>query len=187
MNIILQKNKKNFIFYHIIHLFVKNNYQTMTKFIICAFLIGLNLNAQSNLPDVTLANLEGKKISLTKDYAEKDKLYVLSFWATWCTPCINELDEINDVQAEWKKEVNFEVVAISIDDSRTQKRVKPLTSGKEWEFTILMDANQDLKRALSIVNVPYTIVVKNNKIVHVQNGYVPGNEVELLEKLKSLK
>lgn len=159
----------------------------MTKFIICAFFIGLNLNAQSNLPDVTLTNLEGKKISLAKDYSEKDKLYVLSFWATWCTPCINELDEINDVQNEWKKDINFEVVAISIDDSRTQKRVKPLTSGKEWEFTILMDSNQDLKRALSIVNVPYTIVVKNNKILHVQNGYVPGNEVELLEKLKSLK
>ncbi|WP_284653779.1 peroxiredoxin family protein [Flavobacterium terrisoli] len=159
----------------------------MTKFIICAFLIGLNLNAQTNLPDVTLANLEGKKVSLTKDYSEKDKLYVFSFWATWCTPCINELDEINDVQNEWKKDVNFEVVAISIDDSRTQKRVKPLTSGKEWNFAILLDSNQDLKRALSIVNVPYTIVVKNNKIVHVQNGYVPGNEVELLEKLKSLK
>jgi len=30
-------------------------------------------------------------------------------------------------------------------------------------------------------------VVKNNKIVHVQNGYVPGNELELLKKLKSLK
>jgi len=187
MNIILQKNEKNFIFYHIIHLFVEHNYQTMTKFIICAFFIALNLKAQSNLPDVTLSNLEGKKISLVKDFSEQDKLYVLSFWATWCTPCINELDEINDVQNDWKKQVNFEVLAISIDDSRTQKRVKPLTNGKEWDFTILLDSNQDLKRALSIVNVPYTIVVKNNKIVHVQNGYVPGNELELLKKLKSLK
>ena len=159
----------------------------MKLFIISLFFIGFNLNAQTNLPDVSISNLEGKKISLKTDFSEKDKLYVYSFWATWCTPCINELDEINDLQKTWKKEVNFDVIAVSIDDSRTQKRVKPLTNGKEWEFIILLDSNQDLKRALTIVNVPYTIVVKNNMIVHVQNGYVPGNELELFEKLKSLK
>jgi ribosomal protein S1 len=49
-----------------------------------------------------------------------------------------------------------------------------------------LDTNQDLKRALSIVNIPYTVVVKNGIIVHVQNGYVPGSEVELFEKLKAL-
>jgi hypothetical protein len=49
-----------------------------------------------------------------------------------------------------------------------------------------LDTNQDFKRALSIVNIPYTIVVKNNKIVHIQNGYVPGNELDLFEKLKTL-
>lgn len=159
----------------------------MKLFIVSLFFIGFNLNAQTNLPDVSISNLEGKKISLKTDFSEKDKLYVYSFWATWCTPCINELDEINDLQKTWKKEVNFDVIAVSIDDSRTQKRVKPLINGKEWEFIILLDSNQDLKRALTIVNVPYTIVVKNNMIVHVQNGYVPGNELELFEKLKSLK
>ena len=159
----------------------------MKNFIFCLLFIGINLNAQSNLPNVPLTNLEGKKVSSTADFSEKDQLYVFSFWATWCTPCISELDEINDLMPEWKKEVDFKIVAVSIDDSRTQKRVKPLINGKGWEFDILLDSNQDFKRALSIVNVPYTIVVKNNKIVHVQNGYVPGNEVELLEKLKSLK
>jgi hypothetical protein len=75
---------------------------------------------------------------------------------------------------------------LSTDDSRTQKRVKPLINGKGWTYKILLDTNQDLKRALSIVNIPYTIVVKNNKIVHIQNGYVPGSEIELFEKLKTL-
>ena len=82
--------------------------------------------------------------------------------------------------------MNFEVIAVSTDDSRTQKRVKPLINGKGWEYKILLDTNQDFKRALSIVNIPYTIVVKNNQIVHIQNGYVPGSEEELYKKLKSL-
>jgi len=158
----------------------------MKKIILLFLFIGLYSYSQKNLPDFSLSNLEGKKISLKNDFSEKDKLYIFSFWASWCAPCINELDEMNEVQAEWKKTINFEVIAVATDDTRTQKRVKPLVSGKEWDYTILLDTNQDFKRALSIVNIPYTIVVKNNKIVHIQNGYVPGNEVDLYEKLKSL-
>jgi thiol-disulfide isomerase/thioredoxin len=158
----------------------------MKNFLFLFLLVGLNSYSQKNLPDLNLSTLEGKKVSLKTDFSEKDKLYVFSFWASWCGPCINELDEINEVQAEWNKSINFEVIAVATDDSRTQKRVKPLVNGKEWEYTILLDTNQDFKRALSIVNIPYTIVVKNNKIVHIQNGYVPGNEVDLFEKLKSL-
>jgi peroxiredoxin len=158
----------------------------MKKLLFLFLLTSFNLFAQNNLPDLSLSNLEGKKFSLKNDFSEKDKLYVFSFWATWCAPCINELDELNDIQEDWKKDINFEVIAVSTDDSRTQKRVKPLVNGKEWNYKILLDTNQDFKRALSIVNIPYTIVVKNNQIVHIQNGYVPGSEVELLQKLKSL-
>ena len=120
------------------------------------------------------------------DFMEKDKIYIFSFWATWCTPCINELDEMNDIQEEWKKTLPIEIIAISTDDSRTQKRIKPLVNGKGWEYKILLDSNQELKRALGIVNIPYTVVVKNGVIMHIQNGYVPGSESELFEKLKTL-
>jgi len=147
---------------------------------------GFSAMAQKELPNLNLTTLEGKSLSLKNDFAEKDKIYIFSFWATWCTPCIQELDELNDLQAEWKKTVNFEIVAVSTDDSRTQKRVKPLINGKGWDFNIALDTNQDFKRAMSIVNIPYTIVVKNQQIVHIQNGYVPGSEKELLEKLKTL-
>jgi peroxiredoxin len=158
----------------------------MNKFQILLLFVSLNLWAQKQLPNLSLPNLDGKIVSLKTDFAEKDKLYVFSFWATWCTPCINELDELNDLQAEWKKSLNVEVIAVATDDSRTQKRVKPLVNGKEWNYKVLLDTNQDFKRTLSIVNIPYTVVVKNNVIVHIQNGYVPGSESELFEKLKSL-
>ncbi|MFT3793667.1 TlpA family protein disulfide reductase [Flavobacterium sp.] len=158
----------------------------MRKIHLLLLFIGFSAFAQKELPNLNLTSLEGKTVSLKNDFVEKDKIYIFSFWATWCTPCIAELDELNDLQAEWKKDVNFEIVAISTDDSRTQKRVKPLVNGKGWEFNVVLDSNQDFKRALSIVNIPYTIVVKNQQIVHIQNGYVPGSESELLAKLKAL-
>ena len=158
----------------------------MKKITVLLFFFSLFGSAQNALPDVTLTNLEGKSIVLKNEFSEKDKLYIFSFWATWCGPCINELDELNDIIEDWKKELNLEVIAISTDDARTQKRVKPLVNGKGWPYTILLDTNQDLKRALTIVNIPYTLVVKNGQIVHIQNGYVPGSETELFAKLKQL-
>jgi peroxiredoxin len=159
----------------------------MKKIYVLILFVGLNLFGQQHqLPDLNLADVNGKKVSLKNDFLEKDKFYVFSFWATWCSPCINELEEINEVYDDWKKNINVELVAVSIDDSRTVKRVRPLVNGKEWTYKILLDTNQDLKRALTIVNVPYTIIVKNGKIVHIQNGYSPGSGNELLEKLKTL-
>jgi peroxiredoxin len=148
--------------------------------------VGFIAFSQKQMPNISLSDMDGKKVSVTTDFMEKDKIYIFSFWATWCTPCISELNEMNDVQEEWKKTLPIEIIAVATDDSRTQKRIKPLVNGKGWEYKVLLDSNQELKRALGIVNIPYTVVVKNGVIVHIQNGYVPGNENELLAKLKTI-
>ena len=158
----------------------------MKKIIFLLFLTSLGY-AQKQMPNIELNSISGQTINVSSHFNEKDKLYVFSFWATWCAPCINELEAIHKKYATWKESLNVEIIAVSIDDSKTQKRVKPLTSGKEWDFTILLDSNQDLKRALAIANVPYNIVVKNQKIVYVHNGYSQGAEMELYNKLKELK
>ena len=138
------------------------------------FISALGLS-QNKLPSITLKNLEGTTVSTTQNFIEKDKIYVYCFWATWCAPCIQELDAINDVYEDWKSQANVEVIAVSIDDARTNKRVKPLVNGKGWEYT------------LGISNPPFTAVVKNGEIVFTQNGHTPGSENQLLEQIKALK
>lgn len=149
-------------------------------------LVSFSFYAQKQMPDVTLKNLENVSLNVKNDFSDEDKLYVFSFWATWCAPCINELQAINDYYDEWKEELNVEVIAVSVDDSRTQKRVTPLVNGKGWPYTILLDSNQELKRALSITNVPFLIVVKNKEIKFIHNGYSEGSVEELYNELKEL-
>ncbi len=158
----------------------------MKLFYLFITFFSVSVSAQKEVPNITLKKIDNTSINVKNDFAEKDKIYVLSFWATWCAPCINELEAIDEHYEEWQKEINFEVIAVATDDAKTQKRIKPLLKGKDWDYTILLDTNQDFKRALSINNIPYTIVVKNKKIVYIHNGYSQGEEKELYKVLKSL-
>ena len=139
----------------------------------------------NKIPTATLKKLDGTKVN-SSTFSNGGKPMVISFWATWCKPCKKELDAIAENYADWQKETGVKLIAISIDDARSSSKVAPDVKMKGWEFEVYTDENQDFKRAMSIVNIPYTIVVKNGLIVHIQNGYVPGNEKELFEKLKTL-
>ena len=153
----------------------------LNKLIIFLLIIGFFSGAQE-LPSVSLRDLDGSVVDLNK-ISEKN-ITVLSFWATWCVPCINELDAIAEVYDEWKDETGVNLIAIATDDTRTKKRIRPLVNGKGWEYLVLYDDNQNLKRALNITTLPHTLVLKNNKIIHRRTGYTPGIEDELFEIIK---
>jgi peroxiredoxin len=157
----------------------------MRKFIVsfCTLFYCLFSYSQNSLPILKLKSLDGTIVS-TENLAEKDEVLVISLWATWCVPCINELDAIQENYADWQEETNFKVIAISIDNARTSSRVKPLVNGKEWDYEILLDANQDFKRAVNANTVPHVLIVKNNKILYSHVGYTPGAEIDLYEKVK---
>jgi len=149
--------------------------------VIC--LLIFTFSKAQELPNITLKSTEDKSVSI-QELANSDTIKVFSFWATWCVPCINELDAISEVYEDWQEETNVEIIAISTDDSRTKKRVIPLVNGKGWEYQILLDDNQELKRALNISVLPYVIVVKDGEIIHTRTGYTPGSEDELFEVVK---
>ena len=150
------------------------------KLLIVLFVITTqNTYAQNNIPSVNIKTLDGKPVKSRSIY-NKNGLTVYSFWATWCVPCINELDDIHKEIEKWD-EANVKIVAISTDDSRTKRRIRPLISGKKWGFKILLDENQDLKRALNINGIPHTIVTNGNKIIYRRIGYKPGEENDLYQ------
>ena len=161
----------------------------MKKISIVGFFISVlsfNSLAQNDLPDVKIKTLTGKEVNFNSLGKPGDTAIIVSLWATWCIPCINELENINEQYEEIQKEIPFRIAAISIDDSRTSSRVKSFVAGRGWNFDIYLDVNSDLKRALNINDVPHILIIKKGKIVYQHNGYVPGNEIELFEKLKSL-
>ena len=155
-------------------------------FFILVFSLNFALFAQEQLPNTTLKTLSGANTTLT-EIAAVDDLIVVSLWATWCVPCKNELDAVAEVYDDWVSETGVKYYAVSIDDSRTAKRVRPMINGKGWEFEILLDENSDLKRAFGVSTVPYTVIIKSGEIVFKHTGYTPGFEDELYDQIVALK
>ncbi|MCB0516744.1 MAG: TlpA disulfide reductase family protein [Chitinophagales bacterium] len=140
---------------------------------------GVSVFAQKSLPEVSLNDIDGNKVQIA-DYAKDGKITVFSFWATWCSPCKKELSNISALYEDWQEAYDVEVVAVSIDDQRNTAKIKPYVSGQGWEYTVLLDVNEDLKRALNFQSVPFTLVVdKEGNIAYEHNGYVEGDEYEL--------
>jgi len=144
------------------------------------------LLAQTKLTKQSVEVLNGQKVELT-ELVNKEGPTVISFWATWCKPCILELNEMQDLYSDWIDETNVKIIAVSIDDSRSADKVRSFVNGKGWEFEVVLDKNSNLKRALNINNVPYTMIVnRDQEIVWQHSGYVPGDEELVFEKLESL-
>lgn len=155
--------------------------KTLTALLLSLFSF-TSVMAQDVLPKMQIENLNGDSINL-EDISKDDQLVIVSLWATWCVPCKNELDAISDVYDDWVEETDVKLYAISVDDARTVKRVRPLVSGKDWSYEILLDTNSDLKRQLNAPTIPLTLLVKNNKILFRHSGYTPGSEDELYKKI----
>ena len=142
----------------------------------------------SPLPKGEVKDLNGNKHDFSEIIKNDDKPVIVSFWATWCVPCIRELDAIAENYEEWQDATGVKLIAVSIDDEKTARRIKPLVNGRDWPYEVYHDFNGDLQRALHINNmVPYLIVIYKGKIVYTKNSYTPGSEEKLFAFIKSLK
>jgi len=143
--------------------------------------------AQKTLPSANIKTLEGQSLNV-QDLGKTGKITVISFWATWCSPCKKELDAIMDYYEDWQKDYDIELVAISVDDARSAAKVPAMVKEKGWKYRVLLDPSKELQTVANIQSVPYTFVLdQKGNIVFEHTGYTPGDELELEELFKELK
>ena len=159
----------------------------MKRLISCIILMcAMSYAAMAMLPSVQLKDINGKTVNTAK-LSNKGKPMIISFWATWCKPCIRELKAIHEVYADWQEETGVRMIIVSIDDAQNAQKVRPLVDGFGWEYEVLLDPNGDFKRAMNVQSVPHVFVLDGEgNIIHNHSGYTDGAESELYELLKKL-
>jgi cytochrome c biogenesis protein CcmG/thiol:disulfide interchange protein DsbE len=134
-------------------------------------------------PDFTLEDLSGDFVELNQEVGEGPIL--LSFWATWCKPCIEELTEYKKIYNDYKDK-GFKMFAISTDDENTVAKVKPLVKSKGYNFPVLLDSNGDAVRLYYAQSIPYSVILdKDGMIIYSHLGYMKGDEVKVKEIVSS--
>ena len=137
--------------------------------------------ASSNIKDID------SKVVNTSSFENEGKPFVICFWATWCHPCLQELSAIAEFYEDWQKETGIKIYAVSLDDTRTKGKVKPMVTAQEWEYEVFIDENSDFKRAMGVNNPPYTFIVgANGDKLWQHAGYAEGDEQELIKKYKEV-
>lgn len=137
--------------------------------------------AQEISPNAIVKDLSGNSIQMGD--VLKDDVVIVSFWATWCKPCQNELDALAEIEDMWADKLR--VVAISTDDARSASKVKSTVKAKMWPYEVYTDENSTLAKSLNISSIPFVMIVADGKTVYSHTGYTPGSERLLVDKALS--
>ncbi|NVO02658.1 MAG: TlpA family protein disulfide reductase [Bacteroidetes bacterium] len=155
-------------------------------FALTIYTVSFSQEKVTKIPTVDVKTIDGKTFS-TANISNDGKPIIISFWATWCKPCVKELTTIAEVYEDWQKETGVKLIAVSIDDSRTSGTVKPTINGKNWNYEVLLDVNSDFKRAMNVNAVPHTFLINGKgEIVWQHTSFTDGGEIELLKLIKKV-
>lgn len=142
-----------------------------------------NLTKDSKVLSGTLSKPNGSELSF-EDLLEihKGKPIYIDFWASWCGPCIAEIEPLREIEKVFQSRVYF--VSISIDEDRSKwlKALKKhsLPPTNQW----LTANNSPLAKYLAIQSIPRFILIdKNGKAVSL-NAPRPSNVNDLTHLLQ---
>ena len=121
-----------------------------------------------SVSDTILLDLDGKKRSLIE---WQDKVILINFWATWCTPCKKEIPLLNKYQKEYKDD-ELQVIGIAIDNAiATKQFIKKIPI----DYPVLVGSKTGTKLAQQMGNrsgaLPYTVIInQRGQLVETASG-----------------
>lgn len=102
--------------------------------------------------------MKGGKVSL-QESLKPGRVLLLSFWATWCTPCIAELGEIKK-HMEAHKDFPLDILAVNVDKAESSSDVAPTVKLYKFDFPIIQDPNHEIfNRYTDNPALPFSVLI----------------------------
>ncbi|PHR27695.1 MAG: cytochrome c biogenesis protein (TlpA) [Desulfotalea sp.] len=141
----------------------------------------LEVIAATKMPSFALESVQGGKVVHSSSF--KGKVLLLTFFATWCPPCAQEVPVLNRLHEEFAG-AGFSVVGLSVDQQGTAL-VARFVKKKSIKYPVLMAEPATTIDFGGVYGIPVAFLVnKSGNVVKKYTGYV---EHTILEKdVKSL-
>jgi len=122
-------------------------------------------------PDFQLNNLEGEPVSLS-DF--RGNPVMLNFWATWCSPCVREMP---DIQSMYDEQSIKGLVLLPVNMGGTSSQVKGFLQSHNLSLPVLLDIDRDVAQKYGIRYIPTTFFIDKDGIIQVVRfGAFPNKE-----------
>jgi peroxiredoxin len=144
----------------------------------------------SPAPAFRLSDVEGNPFQL-EDL--RGHVVLLNFWATYCIPCLTELEAYRALQLRHANEAGpglpggLRIVAVSVDGPQTVARARSFARTRAFPFPVVLDPEQDAYRLYNVSVMPTSLLIDaEGRIVHRQEGFQPGDEADLERRIEAL-
>lgn len=137
-----------------------------------------------SLPNFAFKNFDGKEFEL-KDF--KGEVILISFWASWCEPCKEELPAFQKLKETLNND-KFKILAINLDSNMEDGKqfFDTLKKSHSLNFETYFDPQNNAARTLNLESLPANILMnKEGKEVFLSYGLQDWSSSHLVEMFKA--
>lgn len=129
--------------------------QAQLWFLAVAFLAVPSAEAK-HAPNFEAKDLAGQSQKLS---ALRGRIVVLSFWATWCGPCQEELPHLSQLSQQYAGN-GVQFIAASIDNAKDRGKIQPFLTKNTIDLNVWVGANSEILQSFGLgAIVPGTVVI----------------------------
>ena len=165
----------------------------LATFALCYIAQTKQVNAQDKLISIPesplapqLANLDTLNVEFAVQSELKDKVILVNFWASWCSPCIKEFPVLQSLWEQFDRS-QFEILAINASETREAVESFFDRMFPDLGFIIVLDPELELFNSWRVRGLPTTYLVdRSSRMRYKAIGSVDQNYEELLAKVSAL-
>ncbi|WP_282042715.1 serine hydrolase [Winogradskyella flava] len=111
------------------------------------------------LPNHNLIDIENNDFNMKKI---SGKTHFVTFWATWCPPCMRNKPELEEFKKSLSNNSEIEFIDISFDGDRKDKWLQYIAEKRPMGIQLLSEDEQITSRKLNLAGIPMYFIVKPN-------------------------